>query len=241
MPGAARAPRGRAVVRVKVWAKDGRSSTPTSRRSSASSSRSGAEEQELFEKGGAEAELSDLSQAREPLRAPGGQAARGAHADPHAERHAGPVRDLPAVRRRSTTGASACCGRSRRRCSPGCSSCCSSRCRWPGRWRRRLQRGHREREMPARERDRGLRPGAPPDRRRPPRRGRAGPRRRRVRARAAGRRRRRAAATSARRGAAAARPSTAAPGRPRPAHAARRDPPAEPRVGRAARPRSATC
>ena len=37
--------------------------------------------------------------AREPLRAPGGQAAGGAHADPHARRHAGAVRDLPALQR----------------------------------------------------------------------------------------------------------------------------------------------
>ena len=178
------------IVRVKLWSRDGRilySDEPRADRQAAT--RSGAEEQELFETGGADAEISDLTQAREPLRAPGGQAARGAHADPHARRHAGAVRDLPALRLGQ---------RQRRRLLRALAPPLLAGLlvlllfQVPLAWSmaRRLQRGHRERERLLAQRDRGVDAGAPADRLRPARRRGAGPRRRRVRPRAAGRGRR---------------------------------------------------
>ena len=86
------------VVRVKLWSKDGRILYSDEPALIGKKYGLGDDELELFETGGADAELSDLEQAREPVRAAAGEAARGAHADPDAGRYAGPVRDLPAFR-----------------------------------------------------------------------------------------------------------------------------------------------
>ena len=183
-------PRTSGRQRVKIWSRDGTILYSDEPALIGKRFGLGAEEQELFDdrrrRGGAQRP----DQAREPLRAPGGQAAGGAHADPHAERHAGAVRDLPALRARCSAErdgrlrrARAAAARRARRAAahPGparlvagagaCSAatasarCCSSSA------------------IEASD------AGAPPDRRRPARRRRAGPRRRRVRARAAGRER----------------------------------------------------
>ena len=222
------------IVRVKLWSKDGTILYSDEPALIGKRFALGDDERELFETGGAEAELSDLAQAREPLRAPAGQAARGAHRDPHAERHAGPVRDLPAVRlgererRAAAARAGAAAARRPARADPAPAPARVVDGAAPA------ARAPRARAA-AGQRGRGLVAGAPPHRRRPARRRRPGPRR-------ASRSGSRRWPTSAeRRGehaeAAALRDATVdpAPGRARPADAARRDPSAEPRVRRASR------
>ena len=175
---------GESVVRVKLWTRDGRILYSDEPRLIGQTVRAGG--------GGARAvrdrrrrrRAERPRRAREPLRARGGQAAGGAHGDPHAGGHAGAVRDLPALRRRQR----------QRLADPAHARPAAARrpagaARGPGPARLRPRPPPAARPRRARAaagaRDRGVRQRAPPDRRRPARRDRAGPRGRRVRPRAA--------------------------------------------------------
>ena len=191
---------GESVVRVKLWSRDGRILYSDEPALIGQRFELGEEEQELFDTGGADAELSDLSEpenryerqegklleAHTPIRTPG-------------RRHAGPVRDLPAlrvgvgVRVAARAGVRAAADRrpDRPAALPGAVGVVA---------RQAPAARPRGARAAAGGRDRGLRPGAPPDRRRPARRRRPGPRGRRLRPRAAGRRRAPARRATRRRG-----------------------------------------
>ena len=178
-------------AREAVDAATARSSTPTSRALIGQRFALGEEEQELFD------DRRRRRRAQRPRRSPrtatsAGRASCSRRTPPIRTpgRHAGAVRDLPALRLGQRERASGCCARSRRRCSAGCSCCCCFQVPLAWSLARRLQRGHRERERLLASAVEASSAGAPADRRRPARRRRAGPRGRRVRARAAGRRRR---------------------------------------------------
>ena len=131
---------------MKVWTRDGRILYSDEPALIGQRFGLGAEERELFDNGGADAELSDLTKPENRYERPAGKLLEAHTVDPHARRQPGAVRDLPALlvdqRRRAAAAAHARAAAARRR-SP---CCCSSRSRSRWRMARRLQRGHRDRE-----------------------------------------------------------------------------------------------
>ena len=134
------------VVRVKLWSRDGRilySDEPAiiGRRFGL-----GAEERELFTEGGADAELSDLSAAREPSTS-ARRAGCWRRTRSSARRTGRRCCSRPtSASTRSARAASGCCARSRRRCSARLLVLLLFQVPLAWSLARRLQRGHRERE-----------------------------------------------------------------------------------------------
>ena len=100
---------------MKIWSRDGRILYSDEPAIIGQRFGLGAEERELFTTGGADAELSDLSQPENRYERQEGKLLEAHTADPHAERDAGAVRDLPALRVDERERAPAARARSRRR------------------------------------------------------------------------------------------------------------------------------
>ena len=87
-------------MRVKLWSRDGTILYSDEPALIGQRFELGEDERELFATGGAEAELSDLAEPENRYERQEGKLLEAHTADPHARRHAGAVRDLPALRAR---------------------------------------------------------------------------------------------------------------------------------------------
>ena len=176
------------IVRVKIWSADGRVLYSDDPAQIGGHYALDSGQLALLRDGGAKVEVSDLSHPENTARPRPRRSHRGLHADPHAVRHAGAVRGLPAHgldhvgRAPPAAGARAADPRGDRadRAHPGAADLVAHA---------QVAARARGARGAARQRDRGVGARAPARRRVPPRRARAGDRRPRLLARAAGRQR----------------------------------------------------